>query len=171
MRRWEGIFMSSRIRPAQTGDLAAINEIYNHYVTTSTATFAEEPTGAAERQQWWLEHEARYPVLVIEADRRLIGWASLSPYIRRSAYRFTVEDSVYLRPEVCGRGLGRALLGELLEAGRAAGFRTVLALICTEQLPSLRLHAGLGFREAGRLIRVGYKFERWLDTVIMQRDL
>lgn len=163
--------MTPRIRPAQAQDLAAINEIYNHYVATSTATFAEEATDAAERQRWWVEHAERYPVLVVESDAGLVGWASLSPYIRRSAYRFTVEDSIYLRPEARGRGLGRLLLSALLEAGRVAGFRTVLALICTEQLPSVRLHVRLGFREAGRLAGVGYKFGRWLDTVIMQRDL
>jgi L-amino acid N-acyltransferase YncA len=163
--------MTPRIRPAQAEDLPAINEIYNHYVAASTATFAEEPVDATERQRWWIEHAGRYPVLVVETDRGLVGWASLSPYIRRSAYRFTVENSVYLRPEACGRGLGRLLLGELLEAGRVAGFRTVLALICTEQDRSVRLHEGLGFREAGRLVGVGYKFGRWLDTVIMQRDL
>ncbi len=163
--------MEPLIRDATPGDRGAINAIYNHYVTHSTCTFQTEPSTNAERAAWWHEHDGRFPVLVLTEGAELLGWASLSPYHTRCAYRFTVENSVYLRPEHCGRGLGRRLLEALLERGTQAGFHSVIALICAEQEPSVRLHRWAGFREVGRLIQVGYKFDRWLDSVIMQRAL
>jgi L-amino acid N-acyltransferase YncA len=157
------------IRPATAHDLPAINEIYNHYVQHSTATFDEAPTTDGQRRDWWESHADRLPVLVAEQGSRVIGWAALSPYHGRCAYRFTVETSIYLRPEVQGRGLGRRLLGELLEAGRDGGWHSAVAVIEASAGASLRVHAAVGFREVGRLREVGYKFGRWLDVVFMQR--
>jgi phosphinothricin acetyltransferase len=157
------------IREARPADLAAINEIYNHYVLHSAATFHEQPVSTEERLAWWAEHEDRFPVLVAEEGDRLLGWAALSPYTGRCAYRFTVENSIYLRPEACGSGLGKVLLTTLLERGRAAGFHSAVAIAVAEGEASLRLHAAAGFREVGRLREVGYKFGRWLDVVLMQR--
>jgi L-amino acid N-acyltransferase YncA len=161
--------MDVEIRSARVADLAAINEIYNHYVLHSTATFQEHPLSEQERLMWWRAHEGTHPVLVAEQAGRVIGWAAVSAYIQRCAYRFTVEDSIYLLPEACGGGLGRRLLGSLLQHADAAGFRNVLALISAEGEASLRLHAGLGFERVGLLMQVGFKFGRWIDVVLMQR--
>jgi len=157
------------IRPARPDDLPAINDIYNHYVVHSTATFDEEPMTESARRAWWQAHAGRYPVLVAACDGEVLGWASLSPYHGRCAYRFTVETSIYLRPEVCGQGLGRRLLSDLLAAGAGGNWHSAVALIEAEQTPSLRVHAALGFCEVGRLREVGYKFGRWLDVILMQR--
>lgn len=160
--------MPPLIRDATVADLDALNAIYNHYVAHSTCTFQEIPATPAERLAWWHEHEGRFPVLAVCAGPELAGWASLSRYSDRCGYRFTVETSIYLKPETHGRGWGKLLLKALLERGRLLGCRGVIAKICAEQTPSLRLHAALGFREVGRLHEVGYKFGRWLDVVLMQ---
>jgi len=161
--------MCHLIRDAQPGDLEAINAIYNHYVLSSTATFHEQPVSPQDRQTWWREHAGRFPVLVVASAGNVLGWAALSPYSGRCAYRFTVEDAIYLRPDACGRGLGRRLLAELLGRGRDAGLHSAVAIISAESAPSLRLHAALGFTEVGRLREVGLKFGRWIDVVFMQR--
>lgn len=163
--------MHPSIREARSDDLAAINEIYNHYVLNTTATFHEQLVSAEDRQAWWREHANRFPILVADADDEVLGWAALSPHSGRCAYRLTVEDTIYLRPEACGKGLGHRLLSELLERGRTAGFHSLLAVIGVESEPSIRLHAALGFREVGRLREVGLKFGRWLDVLLMQRGL
>lgn len=161
-----------RLRPADLADAQAINDIYNHYVLHSTCTFQEEPETLAARQAWLAKHDAPHVVLVAEEpDGSVIGWAALSPFHPRSAYRFTVEDSVYLRPDRLGQGLGRLLLGELMSAARAGGFRNVIAHICCEQTASLALHRKAGFRDTTELRQVGYKFGRWLDTVMLQAQL
>lgn len=159
------------IREASLRDLAAINDIFNHYVLNSTATFHEQPLSTEDRLAWWRQHEERFPVLVAEAEDQVLGWAALTPYNGRCGYRFTVEDTIYLRPGACGTGLGRRLLTELLERGRAAGFHSVVAAIAADSAPSLRLHKALGFREVGRLREIGFKFGRWLDVVLVQRSL
>jgi phosphinothricin acetyltransferase len=159
------------IRDATAADLDAINAIFNHYVLNSTCTFAEDPLTAEQRREWWREHAGRFPVLALHEDLDLLGWACLSPFRPLSAYRNTAEDSVYLRPDVRGRGYGKTLLVALLERGRAAGFHTVIAAIVADQPVSLRLHAGLGFTEVARLREVGFKFGRRLDVIYMQRML
>ena len=163
--------MEYAIRDARTADLDAINEIYNYYVRHSTATFHDVPVTAEEREEWWRELQGRFPVLVADSGSEVLGWAELAPHTGRCAYRFTVEDSIYVRPEACGQGLGKVLLGELLKRGEATEYRNVLAVIAAEQEPSIRLHAWAGFREVGRLHEVGYKFDRWVDVVYMQRAL
>ena len=162
--------MTTPTRDARLDDLAAVNDIYNEYVLNSTATLHEQPVSTAERRAWWAEHEGHFRVLVVEADGQVIGWASLSPYVGRCGYRFTVEDSIYLQPRMCGQGLGKALFAAILERGRAGGFHSVVAAIAADQQPSLRLHEAFGFREVGRLVEVGHKFGRWIDVVLMQRS-
>jgi phosphinothricin acetyltransferase len=161
--------MNPSIRDARLGDLPAINDIYNYYVSNTTATFHEQPMSIEERRAWWAEHEGKYPVLVAESAGQLLGWAELSCYSGRCAYRFTVEDSIYLQPEACGQGLGRSLLAALLDRGAGADYHSVVAVIGAESEPSIGLHRALGFREVGWLREVGFKFGRWLDVVIMQR--
>lgn len=163
--------MAIRTRDAAGDDLPAIFAIYEHYVATSTCTYQLEPDSEEGRLRWWHEHAGRYPVLVAEADGVVVAWACLSRHSPRGGYRFTVEDSIYVLPEHQGRGVGRALLAELLDRGRRCGFHVVVAKIEAGQAASLRLHAALGFVEVGRLREVGHKFGRWLDSVYMQITL
>jgi L-amino acid N-acyltransferase YncA len=163
------------VRPAVAADLPAINDVYNHYVLHSTATYQEEPEPMAARVAWFARHGPGHPVTVaVDAAGTfgprdaVVGWASLSPYHPRSAYRFTVENSVYLRPYACGRGVGTTLLADLLARARAAGHRSVVALIDADQPASVALHRRFGFTDAGHLRQVGFKFGRWLDVVHMQ---
>ena len=157
------------LRPATEADLAAINAIYNFYVRTSTATFDLEKVSLEERRQWFQRHRERYPVLVAEAAGEVVGWCSASPFHLRPGYRQTVEDSVYLQDAWRGRGVGRLLLAALLREVVRLGYHSVMALIGdSANEASVRLHANLGFRQVGIEREVGYKFDRWLDVVLMQ---
>lgn len=163
--------MRLTVRPAQAADLPAIREIYNEAVRNSTATFDTEPRTAAEQARWLKEHSAPYAVLVAVRDGEVAGWASLSLFRPKPAYRHTAEDSVYVRSHSRGRGVGAALLARLLEVAAENGFHSVIALIAGDNPASVRLHRRLGFRRAGVEREVGYKFGRWLDVVMMQRML
>lgn len=156
------------IRDATIDDLDAINDIYNHYVRTSTATFQIEPLTPEQRLDWWRAHGDDFPVLVAQSDGAVLGWASLSSYSGRCAYRKTAEESIYLRPEACGRGLGARLLAATIKRARQAGFHSLIAIASADQDASLRVHTSAGFVEVGRFREVGYKFGRWLDVVLTQ---
>jgi L-amino acid N-acyltransferase YncA len=157
-------------RTATHADLSAIVEIYAYYVTTSVATFELDPPDRAE----WVRRfdaiiTAGLPFLVAERDDRLAGYAYCAPWKTRPAYRGTVEDSVYVAPWALGRGCGRELLTALLDECRAAALREVIAVIADSGDPaSIELHRRLGFVDAGRLTNVGYKHDRYVDTVLMQ---
>lgn len=156
------------VRPATEADLPAILDIYNHAVLHSTATFDEEPRALEDQRRWLREHAHPYAVVVAVSGDRVAGWASLSPFHARPAYRFTAEDSVYVHPEHRGRGIGGLLLAELLSLARGNGFHTVVARITGGNDASVRLHARLGFEHAGTEREVGYKFGQWLDVTVMQ---
>ena len=157
------------IRKATQADLDAINEIYNHAVLNSTATFQIEPITAAERAAWFDDHpENIHPVFVAESGGRVVGWGSLSRYHSRCAYKFSVEDSIYISADHRRNGIGSVLLGRLMQAARDLGHRTVIAQIADHNGPSIRLHEKCGFRTVGELTQVGCKFGRWLDVTIMQ---
>lgn len=157
------------VRPAAREDLRAINDVYNYYVVNSTATFDTEPRTLEERHSWFEEHGNRYPVLVAEAAGEVVGWASLSRFHSRPAYGSTVEDSVYVRDERRGSGIGTQLLERLLEEAQKREYHSVMALIGDSgNEASIRLHARLGFQHVGVEREVGYKFNRWLDVVLMQ---
>ena len=156
------------IRLATEADLVAINDIYNYYVLHSTCTYQEEPEPIDGRRAWLLKHGAKHPATVAEMDGRVVGWGSLSPYHARSAYRFTIENSVYVHHEFHRRGIGAIILKDLIERARAHGHRTIIAGIDAEQTPSIAIHAKFGFEQVGRLNQVGFKFGRWLDVVYMQ---
>ena len=162
-----------QLRPAQPEDAAAIAAIYAHYVATSAATFDEDPPGADAIAAQVAEVGAMgLPFLVAEAGGQVRGYAYLAPYHPRSAYRHTAESSVYVAPEARGEGVGHALLERLLSDGKRAGVREVIAIVAvTDDPASAALHRALGFRDAGRLERVGLKHERWHDTLLMQRSL
>lgn len=160
-------------RPATVQDAESLASIYAHYVLTHTVTFETEPPSAMEmNRRRTVIMDANMPYLVAEAAGRVIGYGYAGSYRPRAAYRFTLEDSIYLDPTWTGRGVGRALLGELIAASEAAGFRQMIAVIGdSANTPSVKLHARLGFTHVGTLRDVGFKFGRWLDTVIMQRAL
>ena len=159
------------IRLAKTEDLGTINDIYNHYVACSTCTYQEEPSTMKERESWFSNHGPRHPVTVAEADGRVVGWASLSPFHARSAYRFTIENSVYVHHEHQRRGIGSALLADSIERAKLLGHRTIIALIDADQLGSIALHLKFGFEQVAHLKQVGFKFGRWLDVVYLQKML
>lgn len=156
------------LRAATRADLGAINEIYNHYVLHSTCTYQEEPETLEGRRQWFEHHGERYPVTVAEVEERVIGWGSLSAYHARSAYRHTVENSVYVDYRHHRRGLGSLLLQDLISRARGLGHRVIIAGIDGGQTASVALHAKFGFIEVGRLREVGFKFGRWLDVIYME---
>jgi L-amino acid N-acyltransferase YncA len=165
--------MSVAIRPATTSDAAQICAIYCHYVLNSTATFEIDPPDPAEINRRREEIDQRgLPYLVASRGDRLLGYAYAAPYRSRPAYRYSVEDSIYLDPAEVGRGLGTALLARVVESCQAAGRRQMIAVIGdSANAGSIRLHERLGFCHAGVLHNVGFKFDRWLDTVLMQRPL
>ncbi|MGI8605474.1 MAG: GNAT family N-acetyltransferase [Verrucomicrobiales bacterium] len=156
------------IRLATSADAATISTIYNYYVLNSTATYQEEPESLDNRLRWLEAHGAKHPVTVAEVAGEIVGWAALNPFHARSAYRFTVENSVYIHHQHHRCGLGRALLSDLIERARILGYHSILAGISADQAASLRLHSSLGFTEAARLQEVGFKFGRWLDVVYLQ---
>jgi L-amino acid N-acyltransferase len=156
------------IRPATGSDVAAINAIYNHYILHSTCTWLTEPEAVETRRAWFDAHGLLHPVLVAECDGEITAWGALSAFKPVAAYEGTVEDSVYIRPDFQRRGIGRALLAELIDRGRAAGHHSILASISADQLPSIRLHESLGFCTAAHFREVGRKTTAWLDLLYMQ---
>ena len=161
------------VRPSTPADLKAIHAIYAHAVQHGTGTFEiEVPTveEMARRRDDLLSKGM--PWLVAEQGDRVIGYAYAGPFRPRPAYRFSVEDSIYLDPDAQGRGVGRLLLAELLARCQSAGARQMLAVIGdSANLGSTGVHAALGFERCGLLRAVGWKFGRWLDVVLMQRPL
>jgi len=161
------------IRPATVADIPTITRIYAHAVQTGTASFELEPPGEAEmtrRMQALLD--GKFPYFVAEADGKIAGYAYASFYRTRPAYRFTLEDSVYIDPAMQRRGIGKALLLKLIEASIALGYRQMIAVIGdSDQDASIGLHKACGFEAAGNLRNIGWKFGRWLDTPLMQLAL
>ncbi len=163
------------VRVAVPADAEPVAAIFAHYVTTSVATFEEvAPTGPDWRQRFDDLAARNLPFLVAEAegDRAVCGFAYASPWRPKPAYRHTVEDTVYLCPDRTGHGIGSALLGTLLAGCADAGARQVIAVIAdTGSDASAALHRRFGFTQAGRLSGVGRKHGRWIDTVLMQKNL
>lgn len=162
-----------KIRPAALTDIPAITRIYAHAVEHGTATFELEAPDEAEMARRMNElSSGNFPYLVAELDGILAGYAYAGPYRTRPAYRFTVENSVYIAPDAQRRGVGKALLEELIEASTERGFRLMVAVIGDSmQAASIGVHEATGFRHVGVFENIGYKFDRWLGTVLMQRAL
>jgi L-amino acid N-acyltransferase len=148
--------------------LPAINDIYNYYVQHSTCTYQEETEPLAGRYAWLRDHGPSHPVIVAECKSQVVGWGSLSPYHRRSAYRNTVENSIYVHHEWHRRGIGSLLLQDLITRAQAIGHHAIIAAIDAEQAESIRLHAKFNFEEVGHLKHVGLKFGRWLSVIYME---
>lgn len=165
---------SYTIRPATDRDIPDVREIYNHYVTNSVVTFDEEIWSVA---QWRDKAEnlrrLGLPFLVAESPTgQILGYALVQPMSSKSAYRFSVENSIYLGQAATGKGLGRALLEALIDACEQAGIRQIVAVISDKGAEgSIALHEKLGFVEVGRMGRVGFKFGRWLGVIYMQKSL
>jgi L-amino acid N-acyltransferase YncA len=161
------------IRLAVERDIPAITAIYAHHVRHGLASFEEiEPSENEMGRRFEEVRNKALPYLVATRDNEIAGYAYASPYRTRSAYRFTVEDSVYLRADTTGQGLGKLLLRRLIGESAALGFRQMIAVIGdSAHHPSIRLHESLGFIHAGLLASVGFKHGRWVDIVVMQRPL
>lgn len=164
-----------RTRLATADDAAAIREIYNLEVTTSTVTFDLVPRSLAQQREWLSARSGAHAVMVAEAQPNgrpvVLGFASLSPYRDRPAYTTSVEDSVYVHRDHQGEGVGKLLLAELVELATAHGFHAMFARIVGSHEASIGLHAALGFEIVGTEREVGRKFGHWLDVVVMQRLL
>lgn len=161
------------VRDATDGDLAAVQAIYGHHVLTGTGTFEEAAPVVDEiAARRAAVVEAGLPYLVAEADGAVVGFAYATTYHRRPAYRYTVEDSVYVAAGMGGRGIGKALLTEVVRRCEEGPWQQMLAIIGDSgNTGSIALHRSLGFREVGTLRSVGFKFGGWVDTVLMQRPL
>ena len=161
------------LRPSRDDDVAAIAAIYAHHVLHGVASFEEVPPTPQEMARRRNEILGRgLPYLVAESDARVAGYCYASLYRTRSAYRYTLEDSVYIDAALIRHGIGRALLSRLMEECAALGYRQMLAVIGgSNTWPSIRLHEALGFTRVGLLPAIGYKFGGWVDTVVMQRPL
>lgn len=163
---------SITIRDARAGDAEAIRAIYNDAVVNTTAVFDYAPRDATA-QAAWLEAKAaqNLPVLVAEGGGMVLGYASFGPFRPWPAYLYTVENAIYIAPDQRGRGIGRQLLSALVGTATGRGLRTMVAGITADNAASLHLHERLGFEPAGTIRDAGWKFERWLDLVFMQKML
>jgi len=162
------------LRHSEDGDIAAIAAIYAHHVRFGLGSFEEEPPAPDEVRRRRAEVLARRLPYLVAADAQgtLLGYAYASPYRTRSAYRFSIEDSIYVTPEAGRRGVGRALLADLIARCTALGLRQMVAVIGDSgNAASIGLHERLGFRRVGLLPAIGFKHGRWVDGVLMQREL
>ncbi len=161
------------MRPAVAGDLAAVQAIYGHHVMTGLASFEERAPSVEEMRRRHGEITAAgFPYLVAEFGGAIAGYGYCSLYRTRSAYRYAVEDSVYVRPDIVGKGVGTALLAQLIGRSEAQGYRQMIAVIGdSANAASIGLHSSLGFLRVGTLRSVGFKHGRWVDGVLMQRPL
>ncbi|MCD6040480.1 MAG: yncA [Burkholderiales bacterium] len=161
------------LRAASERDLPAIHSIYAHHVLHGLASFEEEPPSVDELGRRFRDITGRgLPYLVAESGGALAGYGYCAPYRARSAYRYSLEDSVYVRHDMAGRGVGRRLLEELVLRCEGLGYRQIIAVIGDSgHAASIGVHAACGFLRVGTLRSVGFKFGRWVDSVIMQRPL
>lgn len=174
MRRRAAALPRFALREAADADMAAVAAIYAHHVRFGLGSFEEEPPDVAELTRRRDEVRARgLPYLVATADGgAVIGYAYASPYRTRSAYRYSVEDSIYVGADAGRRGVGQALLAALIERCTALGYRQMVAVIGDSgNLASIGLHERMGFRRVGLLPAIGWKHRRWVDGVLMQREL
>ncbi|HEY95321.1 MAG TPA: N-acetyltransferase [Dehalococcoidia bacterium] len=157
------------IRPAKPDDLAAITDIYNEAILTTDATFDTEIKTIESQKEWFDSHDSRNPILVVESNEKVVGWASLSKWSDRCAYSDTAEISLYVKDGYRGQGVGRQLIERILRAGEEAGLHTIISRIVVGNDESIHLHKIFGFEHIGVMKEVGIKFGRLLDVVLMQK--
>jgi L-amino acid N-acyltransferase YncA len=166
---------SFEVRPATSRDIPDMLEIYNHYVANSTVTFDDDTLTLREMRQKFkhVVDELHFPWLVaVSPNGMILGYTFVTPWKQKAAYRFTVEDSIYLSPAATGKGIGKALLGRMLDEAAEAGVKEVIAVIADRGADaSIKMHKNFGFTEVGRMGKVGFKFGRWLGTVLLQKSL
>lgn len=166
--------MAHHLRDAGAADDAALAEIYGHYVRTTVVTFdIVEVTPEIMTTKRAAVDDSGLPFIVaVDDNESVLGYAAMFPWRPKAAYRHTAEGSIYLSPTATGRGVGRALLTELIERGRQVGIREIIAVISDEGAESsVHLHRKLGFESIGHLKRVGFKFDRWVGTYLMQKSI
>ena len=156
------------IRLATRADAGAINGIQNHYVVGSTATFHTEPLTLVERLAWLGNRTSDHPVTVAESDRRIVGWGALEVFRNRPAYRRTAEFSVYVDHEWHRRGIGRAIMADLVARARALRYHALVGGCCSESTAVIAMLEAMGFDRVAHFREVGRKFERWLDVVFLE---
>jgi|SRR5579859_5505278 len=159
------------IRRATVDDVAAITEIYNEAIATTSATFDTEPKTTAERLAWFESHDERHPIVVALLDGQVVGWAAITKWSDRQAYADTAETSFYVKLEHRGRGIGRQLKGAVIEEARKLSFHSLIARVAEGSRESIHLNESFGFVHVGVLREVGRKFGRLLDVHIMQKML
>jgi L-amino acid N-acyltransferase YncA len=161
------------IRPSRDDDVTAIAAIYAHHVLHGVASFEEVPPSVEEMARRRADIVGRgFPYFVAERGGRVVGYCYSGPYRARVGYRFSIEDSIYIDVDEVGRGIGRALLAQVIERSTELGYRQMIAVIGgSETLPSINLHKALGFTHIGTFTGIGFKFGRWIDSVYMQRAL
>jgi len=160
--------MMITVRPATADDVAAITEIYNEAILTTTATFDTEPKSEADRLVWFESHDDRYPVIVAEDAGRVVGWASLSRWSDRCAYRETAETSFYVLQQARGRGAGKRLKEHIIAEAKRIGFHSIIARVAEGSDASLHINQSYGFEHVGVLRELGFKFGRRLDVHVFQ---
>jgi len=158
-----------RIRKARLEDLEGITDIYNDAILKTTATFDIEPKTIDEQKRWFRGHGLKYPLLVAENERLVIGWSSLSPWSDRCAYSDTAEISVYVKEEYRGKGIGKRLIKAILREGRDAGLHTVIARVSEGNDASIHMFETFGFSHIGIMKEVGRKFGKLRDISLMQK--
>ena len=159
------------VRRATVGDVAAITDIYNEAVLTTTATFDIEPRTLEERTAWLTGYSARFAVLVAEVDGHVVGWTSLRPWSERAGYSDTAETALYVHSAFRGRGIGRRLKRDQIAEAKRQGFHSLIVRVTTDSAASIHLNEATGFKLVGTLREVGRKFDRLLDVHIMQKIL
>jgi phosphinothricin acetyltransferase len=165
---------SFELRQASDRDVPHMLEIYNHYVANSTVTFDEDALTLKEMRRKFHDVERlAFPwVVAVSPTGMILGYAYVTPWKAKAAYRYTVEDSIYLSPAATGKGVGKALMARMLDDARAAGIKEVIAVIADRNAEaSIAMHENFGFKKIGEMGKVGFKFGRWLGTVLMQKSL
>ena len=157
------------IREAREADLPALLAIYNHVILHTTAVYTYEPQSMEARKAWYADKVASgYPVYVAEEEDRILGFSSYGPFRAWPAYKYTIENSVYVTGEQRGKGIGKMLIRPLIESAHDRGYHAIIAGIDASNDASIRLHASFGFLEVAHFRQVGYKFGRWLDLKFME---
>ncbi|MFT3702288.1 MAG: GNAT family N-acetyltransferase [Agriterribacter sp.] len=157
------------VRPAHNGDVQAILDIYNHAILHTTAVYDYVPHTLEMRQQWFdAKKQQGFPVFVAEENNEVVGFSSIGPFRAWAAYKFTVENAIYVRNNMQGKGIGKLLMQPLIATSRELGFHTIVAGIDADNEVSLRLHRNFGFEEVAHFKQVGWKFDKWLNLKFMQ---